>query len=86
MEEKPSASPWAFHSFLSKILSRLVWLKAFLALLKVYSNRWSRRVPRCHRWYSWTLHRSWLLLDNKRVGQEYESFIVIKVPISSPHP
>nr|KJB67296.1 hypothetical protein B456_010G184100 [Gossypium raimondii] len=52
--EKPSASPWAFHSFLSKSLSPLVW--------------------------------SWLLLDNKHVGQEYESFIGIEVPISSPHP
>ncbi|MBA0627090.1 hypothetical protein Godav_004641 [Gossypium davidsonii] len=94
IEEKPLASPWAFHSFLSKSLSPLVWSKAFLALflfilarmLKVYSNRWSRRVPRCQRWYSSTLHRSWLLLDNKHVGQEYESFIEIEVPISSPHP
>ncbi|MBA0662735.1 hypothetical protein Goklo_006810, partial [Gossypium klotzschianum] len=26
IEEKPLASPWAFHSFLSKSLSPLVWL------------------------------------------------------------
>ncbi|TYI23654.1 hypothetical protein ES332_A06G179600v1 [Gossypium tomentosum] len=29
---------------------------------------------------------SWLLLDNKHVDQEYESFIGIEVPISSPYP
>ncbi|MBA0778393.1 hypothetical protein Gotri_006260 [Gossypium trilobum] len=87
MEEKPSASPWAFHSFLSKSLSPLVWSKAFLALLlhgdvnQIVLDLCDLDVDSLSKG-----SRSWLLLDNKHVGQEYESFIGIEVPISSPHP